>query len=84
MAETLAELKRAPGKPIVAWAGAGLVSTLARLGLVDEYRLIVHPVLLGKGTPLFQGIEDRQRLRLTRTTQLGRNLVVLCYEPISS
>lgn len=81
VAETLTELKRTPGKPIVAWAGAGLVSTLAQFGLVDEYRLIVHPVLLGGGTPLFQGIEGRRRLRLTRTTQLGRNLAVLCYEP---
>ena len=81
--ETLAALKREPGKPIVAWAGAGLVSTLADLGLVDEYRLIVQPVVLGKGTPLFQGIEARRKLRLTRTTQLGRNLAVLCYEPIA-
>ena len=81
--ETITELKQQPGKPIVAWAGAGLVATLAQLGLVDEYRLIVHPVLLGKGTPLFQGIEERRKLRLTRTTQLGRNLVVTCYEPTS-
>lgn len=83
VAERLAELKATPGKPIVAWAGAGLVSTLSQHGLVDEYRLIVHPVLLGKGTPMFQGIENRTKLRLTRTTQLGRNLVVLCYEPAS-
>jgi len=41
-------------------------------------------VLLGKGTPLFHGIEGRQKLRLTRTTQLGKNVVVLCYEPIAS
>jgi dihydrofolate reductase len=81
--ETIADLKKAPGKPIVAWAGAGLVSTLSRLGLVDEYRLIVHPILLGKGTSLFQGIESRQRLQLRRTMQLGKNLVVLCYSPVS-
>jgi dihydrofolate reductase len=74
VAETITELKRQPGKLIVAWAGAGLVSTLARLGLVDEYRLIVHPVLLGKGTPMFQDLEGRKKLRLTRTTQLGRSL----------
>jgi dihydrofolate reductase len=79
--ETIAELKQQPGKPIVAWAGAGLVSTLTRLGLVDEYRLIVHPVLLGRGTPLFQDIEARRQLRLVRTTQLGDQLAVLCYEP---
>jgi dihydrofolate reductase len=81
VAEAIGELKCMPGKPIVAWAGAGLVASLTRLGLVDEYRLIVHPVLLGGGTPLFLGLEQRQSLRLTRTTQLGENLVVLCYEP---
>jgi dihydrofolate reductase len=84
VAESIGELKRAPGKPIVAWAGAGLVSTLAQHDLIDEYRLIVHPVVLGRGTPLFKGFDSRHTLQLTRTTQLGRNLVVLCYEPSRS
>lgn len=81
VAETIIELKQQPGKPIVAWAGAELVSTLTRLDLVDEYRLIVHPVLLGSGTPMFHGLEGRKPLKLVRTTQLGSRLVVLCYEP---
>lgn len=80
VAEEIRELKRTPGKPIVAWAGAGLVKTLADLGLVDEYRLIVHPVLLGGGKRLF-GEGERRKMRLTRTTQLGKQLAVLCYEP---
>ncbi len=84
VAESILELKRTPGKPIVAWGGAGLIATLAELNLIDEYRLIVHPVLLGKGTPLFKNIEARRNLQLTRTTQLGKNLVVLCYEPGAS
>ena len=79
--EAIAELKRQPGKPIVAWAGAGLVTTLAGLDLVDEYRLLVHPVLLGKGLRLFDGCHE-QKLRLIRTTQLGSDLAVLCYEPL--
>ena len=79
--EAIRELKAQRGKPIVAWAGAGLVQTLVRHALVDEYRLIVHPVLLGAGTPLFQGVTAAQRLRLVRTSQLGSQLVVLCYEP---
>lgn len=83
VAEGLRELKGQPGKPIAAWAGAGLVATLARYQLIDEYRLIVHPVLLGRGTPMFRDLEQRQRLRLTRTTQLGRELCVLCYEPVA-
>ena len=82
VAETIAELKRQAGKPIVAWAGAGLVETLTQLRLVDEYRMIVHPVLLGRGTPLFQGIERPQKLKLVRTQQIGASLVVSCYEPL--
>lgn len=81
VAETITELKQQPGKPIVAWAGAGLVSTLTQLRLVDEYRLIVCPVLLGRGTPLFQDVATRQQLRLVRTAQLGQHVAVLCYEP---
>ena len=58
-----------------------MVSTLTRLDLVDEYRLIVHPVLLGAGTPLFQDITSRKQLRQVRTQTLGGGLTVLCYEP---
>lgn len=79
--EELKELKRQAGKPIVAWAGAGLVETLTRLRLVDEYRLLVHPVLLGRGTRFFPELESRVPLRLVRTAQVGQSLVLLCYEP---
>jgi dihydrofolate reductase len=79
--ETLLELKRQPGKPVVAWAGAGLVATLAEHDLVDEYRVIVCPVVLGGGTPLFSK-KLETRLQLVRTAQLGSSVVVLCYEPV--
>lgn len=82
VATRLRELKQTPGKPIVAWAGADLVATLAELDLVDEYRLLVQPVVLGAGTPLFQRVAARRELKLTRTTQLGHNIAVLCYEPV--
>jgi dihydrofolate reductase len=79
--ERLLELKRQPGKPIVAWAGAGLVATLAEHDLVDEYRVIVCPVVLGGGTPLFSK-KLEQRLQLVRTAHLGSSVAVLCYEPL--
>ena len=70
-------------EPIVAWAGAGLVKTLSELNLVDEYRLIVNPVLLGSGTRLFEGVPNR-KLKLVRTMQVGDELAVLCHEPVHS
>lgn len=79
--EQIGALKRTAGKPIVAWAGAGLVASLAQAGLIDEYRLIVHPILLGRGTPMF-GSSKREQLRLVRTTQLGEQLALLCYQPL--
>lgn len=77
----IAAMKREAGKPIVAWAGASLVSTLSKLDLVDEYRLLVHPVVLGAGIRLWDGV-PAQKLQLVRSTQLGSALAVLCYEPI--
>jgi dihydrofolate reductase len=82
--ERITELKEQPGKPIVAWAGAQLVATLARYDLIDEYRLLVCPVVLGGGTPFFADREHKPKLELVRTTQLGRSVVALCYEPVRS
>jgi dihydrofolate reductase len=77
----IARLKREPGRPIVAWGGAELVSTLTSMNLVDEYRIVVHPVVLGGGTPLFRNVATRIKLRQVRTQSLGDGLAVLCYEP---
>lgn len=82
-ASRIAALKKEPGKAIVAWAGAGLVKTLTELDLVDEYRIVVNPVLLGRGTRLFEGIAART-LKLVRTMQVGDELTVLCHEPTAS
>jgi dihydrofolate reductase len=76
--EEIAKLKREPGKPIVAWAGASMATALSAAGLVDEYRLVVHPIALGGGTPLFT---QRLQLRQVRSQSLDGRLSVLCYEP---
>lgn len=78
IAEEVAKLKEQPGKDL-AVGGAGLASTLIKLGLVDEYRLFVSPVLLGGGTPYFPPLEERIDLELIETQTFGSRVVYLRY-----
>ena len=79
VAEEVAKLKEQPGKDI-AVGGAGLASTLIKLGLVDEYRLFVSPVVLGAGTPFFPAQEQRIDLELVETRTFGSRVVYLRYQ----
>jgi dihydrofolate reductase len=71
-------LKEQPGKDL-AVGGAGLASTLIELGLVDEYRLFVSPVVLGGGTPYFPPLDERIDLELVETRTFGSRVVYLRY-----
>ena len=53
LAEGIRELKSGPGKPILAIGGAGFMRSLITTGLIDEYHLVTHPVVLGGGLPIF-------------------------------
>lgn len=64
LAEEITELKRQPGKDMLAWGGAAFAQSLSRLGLVDEYRLILQPVALGDGLPLFKDLSEPLQLEL--------------------
>jgi dihydrofolate reductase len=59
---------------------AKLASSLLQWGLVDEYRVIVNPVLLGKGRPWFPGITERIRLTLVATKVLASGVAILTYQ----
>ena len=78
-AEEVARLKDQPGKDL-AVGGAGLASTLIKLGLVDEYRLFVSPVVLGAGTPYFPALDERINLKLVETRTFGSRVVYVRYE----
>jgi dihydrofolate reductase len=75
----IAALKQQPGKAIHAVGGASLVSTLMNEGLVDQLRLTVHPVVLGKGKALFKDVERRHGLELLETRSLAGGRVSLTY-----
>jgi dihydrofolate reductase len=81
VSEEVAELKEQPGKDL-AVGGAGLASTFARLGLIDEYRLFVSPVVLGGGTPYFPALDARIDLELVETRTFGSRVVYLRYQRV--
>lgn len=63
----------------IAVGGPGLARSLTSLGLIDEYRLYLHPVVLGRGTPFFAG--PRPRLRLVSSDLIGEDTIRLTYVP---
>lgn len=81
VAEEVAALKEQPGKDL-AVGGAGLAGALAKLGLIDEYRLFVSPVLLGSGTPYFPPLGERVDLELLETHTFESRVVYLRYRSV--
>jgi dihydrofolate reductase len=77
--EEILALKQQAGKDILA-GSPSLIVALTRLDLIDEYQLVVHPVVLGSGLPLFKDIKYRINLKLLKTKTFGSGAVVLYYE----
>lgn len=72
-------LKAGPGEELALFAGAATASSFIRLGLVDELRLLVNPLLQGGGTRLFDGTDEPRQLDLTSTRTFAGGAVVLTY-----
>lgn len=79
LAEEIGRLKREQGGDIIAHGGAAFARSLVRLGLVDEYRLLVHPVALGRGLPLFADLDRRLDLKLTEAIAFRSGTVAHVY-----
>jgi len=77
--EEIPELKRQPGKDIVVFGGAGFARSLAGHDLIDEYRINVHPVVLGDGLPLLHGLPEPLRLELVSSTAWADGTVTHTY-----
>lgn len=73
------KIKEDSGKDIWLFGGASLTTSLINLGLVDELSLAVHPILLGRGKPLFSDITERINLTLLDTKTYSTGLVFLAY-----
>jgi dihydrofolate reductase len=81
--EEIAKMKQEPGKDILIYGSASIVQTFTNLGLIDEYQLLVHPVVLGSGKPLFKGIAKPVHLKLLETKSFQSGVVGLYYAPES-
>jgi len=81
IAEEVARLKQQAGKDVALFGSADLASTFMRLGLIDEIRILVNPVVLGAGNPMFKDIKDRTALTLSKTETLSSGVVMLYYQP---
>ena len=73
------EMKQQPGKNIVIYGSANAVQSLTRMGLIDEYQLLVHPIFLGDGKPLFRGAQPTS-LKLMRSETYRNGVNALYYE----
>jgi dihydrofolate reductase len=84
IAEEISKMKQQPGKDMVIFGSGSIVSTFMQLGLIDEYRVIVNPIVLGNGKPLFKGINGKQNLKLLKTSVFDSGIVILFYEPVQA
>jgi dihydrofolate reductase len=82
-ATEMRRMKEGAGEDMVILGSGGIVSQLAQEGLIDEYQIVVNPIILGKGRTMFDGVKEKLSLKLTKTRAFGNGNVLLCYEPMA-
>lgn len=78
------EIKNTSGKDIWLFGGASLTTSLMNAGLVDRLWLSVHPIVLGKGKPLFSGVQKRVKTKLVESKPYNTGLISLSYDVLNS
>jgi dihydrofolate reductase len=79
--EEVRELKKEPGKDILIYGGAGIVSSFIRENLIDEYHLFINPVIIGKGKAIFNNTRQTMPLKLVDTIKSNTGIIILQYVP---
>lgn len=74
-------IKQQTGRDMVIYGGAGLARSFMNLHLIDEFRLLVHPILLGEGKALFEGVKGPINLRCKEVRRFESGIVALYHEP---
>jgi dihydrofolate reductase len=81
LATAVRKMKNASGPDMVILGSGSIVSQLAQAGLIDEFQMVVNPIVLGKGRTLFDGVQEKLGVKRTKTRTFGNGNVLLCYEP---
>jgi dihydrofolate reductase len=77
------KLKQEPGPNMVIMGSGSVVAQLADAGLIDEYQIVLNPLVVGNGRTLFEGVKKRLPMKLTRSRAFDNGNVVLFYEPMA-
>jgi len=80
LAKAIADLKNTPGDDMAILGSGSIVAQLTSAGLIDEYQIVVCPIILGKGRTLFEGVQKRLDLKLTKSRTFRNGKVFQCYE----
>jgi dihydrofolate reductase len=81
--EEIKKLKEQPGKNILIYGSASIVQALTSLELIDEYQVLIHPILIGEGRPLFKDIKDKVKLQLVDSTRHTTGVIRLTYNLVT-
>jgi dihydrofolate reductase len=81
IANKVTVIKKQSGKDIWLYGGAKLIKTFIHLGLIDVYKISIHPIVLGSGKPLFEDLKERIGLKLINTNIYKSGVIELTYEP---
>jgi dihydrofolate reductase len=84
LAGEITRLKREPGNDVIVHGGATFVQALSRLSLIDEYRLVIQPVALGNGLPLFRDLPAPLHLELAEARTFPHGTVIHVYRPVTA
>jgi dihydrofolate reductase len=83
IASEIRKMKNEPGADMVILGSGSIVSQLAQERLIDEYQVVVNPVVLGNGRTMFEGVKEKLNLKLTKTRTFKNGKVFLSYEAVT-
>ena len=82
--DEIKKMKQMNGKDMTLLGSGSILTQFAEQGLIDEYQILVDPVVLGDGTPIFKDIKHKLELKLATTRTFNSGVVLLCYHAVES